>query len=193
LPGEASVERWAAAIGAALEVLVSNPVAVVGHHTGGAIAIELAHQRPEQVAALVLSSTHLCDAEYRSWRSDAAGLDAADDPDGLRLFRARFYPPDQPELLDRFVTDALRAGPLAHAGHEIVGAYEMDGKLELLRMPVLLIGADRDPYAYPHLERLERALPHAQTSVIAGGMVPLPDGWPEQFAETVADFLGAVL
>jgi pimeloyl-ACP methyl ester carboxylesterase len=65
----------------------------------------------------------------------------------------------------------------------------MDDKIERLRMPVLLIGADQDPYAYPQLERMAAALPHAETAVIAGGMVPLPDGWPGEFAGAVADFL----
>jgi pimeloyl-ACP methyl ester carboxylesterase len=65
----------------------------------------------------------------------------------------------------------------------------MDEKLGRLAMPVLLIGADRDPFAYPELERLRRALPRARVAVIGGGMVPLPDGWPAEFAQLVADFV----
>ncbi|MBV9006212.1 MAG: alpha/beta fold hydrolase [Solirubrobacterales bacterium] len=192
VPGRPSIEAWAGAANAALDALGIGRAAVVGHHTGGAIAVELASQRSDRVAALVLSSTALTDAAYRAAPPDESGVDEAQDADGLRRSRAGFYPPDRPDLLDRYVADALRAGSLARLGHHVVGAYAMDGKLAALEMPVLLIGADRDPYAYPQLERMRRALPRAEVAVIDGGMVPLPDGRPEEFAELIAGFLARI-
>lgn len=189
LPGEQSIERWARALGSALDALALEQIALVGHHTGGAVAVEVTAQGPGRVAALVLSSTGLSDAVYRAAPPDESSVDVGEDAEALRASRAGFYPTDRPDLLDRYVGDALRAGPMGRIGHDVVGAYEMDDKLERLHMPVLLIGADRDPYAYPQLERFAAALPHAESTVIAGGMVPLPDGWPDQFAEAVADFL----
>lgn len=189
VPGEPSIERWASALASALDGLALDPIALVGHHTGGAVAVELTAQRPQRVAALVLSSTGLTDAAYRAAPTDESSVDVGEDAETLRASRAGFYPSDRPDLLDRYVADALRAGPLARLGHRVVGSYEMDEKIEQLQMPVLLIGADRDPYAFPQLERMAAALPHAETAVIAGGMVPLPDGWPEQFAAMVGDFL----
>jgi pimeloyl-ACP methyl ester carboxylesterase len=115
-------------------------------------------------------------------------VDTGEDADSLRRSRAGFYPADRPDLLDRCVADALRAGPLARQGHGAVASYQMDDEPPGLTMPLLLIGADRDPYAYPQLERLQRVLPHAESAVIAGGMVPLPDGSPTEFARLVADF-----
>jgi pimeloyl-ACP methyl ester carboxylesterase len=189
VPGSASIEAWAGAANAALDALEVGRAAIVGHHTGGVIAVELTFQRPERVAALVLSSTPLTDAAYRATPPDESGVDDAQDADGLRHSRAGFYPPDRPELLDRYVADGLRAGPLARIGHHVVGSYAMDGKLDRFEMPVLLIGADQDPYAYPHLDRMRGALPNAEVAVIRGGMVPLPDGWPDEFAASVAGFL----
>lgn len=189
---EPTIEGWASAIHAGLDAVGVHRAAVVGHHTGGVIAIELAAQRPERVSALVLSSTPLTDLEYRSAPPDESGVDAGEDAASLRRSREGFYPPARPELLDRYVDDALRAGPLAQAGHRVVGAYAMEGRLARLTMPVLLIGADADPYAYPQLARLSAVLPHADVSQIHGGMVPLPDGWPEDFATAVAEFLDRV-
>jgi pimeloyl-ACP methyl ester carboxylesterase len=192
VPGTASIQSWASAMQQALDSLgVERPV-VVGHHTGGAIATELAFQRPDGVAGLVLSSTALTDAEFRSRPSDDSDVDVGEDAESLRRSRAGFYPADRPGLLDRYVADALRAGPLARLGHHVVGAYQMDDKPTRLTMPVLLIGADRDPYAYPQLARFQRVLPHARTAVIAEGMVPLPDGWPTEFARLVGDFAARV-
>lgn len=188
LAGPPTIERWAEAIDAALGALVPQQAVVVGHHTGGVIAVELAARDPERVSALVLSSTPLLDAAYRERPPDESEVDAAEDAEGLRRSRAGFYPPDRPDLLDRYVTDALRAAGPAWLGHQVVADYVMDDKLSRLTMPVLLIGADRDPFAYPQLERMRAALPHAQAAVIAGGMVPLPDGRPAEFAELVAEF-----
>jgi len=187
--GPPSIEGWAQTIHAALDGLEVRRAAVVGHHTGGVIAVELAAQQPERVTALVLSSAPLVDASYRAAPPDESGVDAAEDADGLRRSRAGLYPRDRPDLLDRYVADALRAGPLARAGHGVVSEYPMEDRLHRLMMPVLLIGADEDPFAYPQLERLHRALPGSKVAVIAGGMVPLPDGWPQEFAALVADFL----
>jgi pimeloyl-ACP methyl ester carboxylesterase len=183
-----SIEAWAGAIQRALDSLAVKRTVVVGHHTGGAIAAELAFQRPDGVAGLVLSSTALTDAEYRSRPTDDSDVDQGDDAESLRRSRAGFYPPDRPDLPDRYVAGALRAGQLARLGHHVVAAYQMDDKPSQLTMPVLLIGADSDPYAYPQLARFQQVLPHAQTAVIAGGMVPLPDGWPNEFARLVGDF-----
>ena len=40
---------------------------------------------------------------------------------------------------------------------------------------------------------MQAALPHAEVAVIEGGMVPLPDGWPEDFAAAIAGFLDRVV
>ena len=187
---EPSIEAWAAAVHEALDALGVQQAAVVGHHTGGSIAVEVARTRPERVSALVLSSTSLTDAAFRATPPDESSVDAGDDAETLRASRAGFYPSDRPDLLDRYVEGALTAGPeRARAGHHIVAAYEMEHALPRLTMPVLLIGATADPYAHPQLARLRGALPHARVVEIEGGMVPLPDGWPAEFAGAISEFL----
>lgn len=188
-PDGASIVAWARAVGEGLDALGIERSAVVGHHTGGVIAVELAARHPERVTELVLSSTPLTDAVYRRAPPDESGVDAAQDAEGLRRSRANFYPAERPDLLDRYVADALRARLPPVEGHRAVAAYEMDDAIRRLTVPVLLIGADGDPYAFDQLERMRVALPNAREHVIAGGMVPLPDGWPEEFATAVTDFL----
>ncbi|MGH2850106.1 MAG: alpha/beta fold hydrolase, partial [Solirubrobacteraceae bacterium] len=187
-----SIEGWATAILAGLDGAAIERCALVGHHTGGVIAVALAALAPARVSALVLSSTPLTDAAYRAQPPDESGVDAAEDADGLRRSRAGFYPPDRPDLLDRYVADALAAGALRLGGHHAVGTYEMDGAIPALRMPTLLIGATADPYAHPQLARMAAALPAAEVVEIDGGMVPLPDGWPDEFAGAIIAFLDRV-
>ena len=52
-PGQASIENWAKAAHELLDALGIERVAVVGHHTGASIAIEIAAAYPAQVAALM--------------------------------------------------------------------------------------------------------------------------------------------
>jgi pimeloyl-ACP methyl ester carboxylesterase len=192
LLGEPSIERWADALHDGLDALGIEKAAVVGHHTGGVIAVELAVQQPGRISALVLSSIPFIDSTYRPPPEEAA-VDDADDADGLRRSRADFYPRDRGDLLERYVADALRAGPLARHGHHVVSNYGMDRSLALLSAPTLLVGATADPFAYPQLARLRHALPHAEVSEIVGGMVPLPDGWPDEFATAVLSFLESAI
>ena len=63
---------------------------------------------------------------------------------------------------------------------------------EPMNNPVLLIGATADPHAYPDLARLRAGPPAGAVVEVEGGMVPLPDGWPEPFAAALITFLQSV-
>jgi pimeloyl-ACP methyl ester carboxylesterase len=200
-PWPGSIERYASVAAQFLNALEIERAAVVGHHTGGVIAFELAASRPELVEALVLSSTPLVDAEFRRARAELGrpvvdGADTVDDGSHLVALwqgRSGFYPEGRPDLLERFVRDALKAGlPATHEGHRAVAEYGMDDKLDAIRVPVLLIGATADPFAFRHLRPLADALPGSTVVELEDGMVPLPDQLPREFAAAVVDFLDAV-
>ena len=118
------------------------------------------------------------------------------DPDGRHLTelwqrRQRFYPPGRPDLLTRFVGDALRIDD-AEAGHRAVATYEMERRVGHVAAPTLLVGHDADPYAFPELEALRRALGERvrEVAVIEGGMVPL-EFTATEFAAIVERFVQA--
>jgi len=179
-----SIELYARAAAAVLAQLGVSRAAVVGHHTGGVIAVELAASRPELVDALVLSSTPYVDEQFRRDRAERPlRVDTGD----FRASRAEYYPPGRPDLLDRYVDDARRADDPV-VGHRAVHRYRMEERLAVVRARVLLIGATADPFAYPHLERMREQLPSAQVLELAGG-IPLPDERPQEFARAVSDFL----
>jgi pimeloyl-ACP methyl ester carboxylesterase len=197
--GPHSIERWAAAAGALLDALGIDRAAVVGHHTGAFVAVELAASRPERVRAVVLSSLGLTDpAERRRQATERAVVDevprANDGSHVLELWRLRapFYPGDRPDLLERFLVDALRAGELAGEGHRVVARYAVEERLPAVSCPILLLGATGDPHAYPTLPALRALVPDAQAAVVEGGTLPLPDGHPDEFAAAVERFLDEV-
>jgi pimeloyl-ACP methyl ester carboxylesterase len=194
-PGPDSIERWAAAAVELLDTLAIDRAAVVGHHTGGVIAIELAASYPERVERLVLSSTPLVTEEGRRERARRPAVDEVEpSEDGSHLAelwrqRMRFYPPGRSDLLTRFVIDALKAGERAAGGHTTVWEYEMEPKLQRVRVPALVVAGTDDPFAYPHAGPLAARLPDSRLVEIHGGMVPLPDQLPREFAQAVLEFL----
>lgn len=195
LPGPASIEAWAAVAAALLGALGIARAHVVGHHTGGVIAVELAARHPELVASLVLSSTPYTDAAFRRERAGRPAIDAVEPSDDgshlAALWRRRqaFYPVGRSDLLHAFVLDAMKVRGDVEGGHRAVAAYRMEDRIDAVRQPVLLIKAPNDPFAAPHAAHLQQRLPQAQLMEIPGGMVPLPDQLPQAFAGAVLAFL----
>ncbi|MCC6643105.1 MAG: alpha/beta hydrolase [Deltaproteobacteria bacterium] len=200
--GADSIENWADAAIALLNVLEVERAAVVGHHTGAAIAIELSAAHPDRITGAVLSSAPFIRPRNHELRSGGPPkrfpVDDVDRvPDGSHLLELwRLRQPDYPEgdidLLERFIVDAIKAGPRASEGHWVVARYVMEPRLALIRCPVLLIAAPGDPHSYPSLGPLSRRLPHATVVEIPDGRVPLPDQLPAVFASVVSTFLDTV-
>jgi pimeloyl-ACP methyl ester carboxylesterase len=198
-PGSDSIEAWAGAAHDLLDALELPQVAVVGHHTGAAIATEMAASRPERIKALVLSACPFVDAAKRA---SAAGKKMVDhverDADGRHLLelwtmRQPLYPAGDIHLLERFIIDALKAGDRAAAGHHVVHRYVMETRLPLVRCPTLVIAPTADPHAYPHADKVAGAIQGSRLVEIENGMVPLPDQMPDAFARTVDQFLAHAL
>jgi len=198
-PWPPAIEGWAAVAAELLDALGVRRAHVVGHHTGGVVAVELAAAFPEVVASVVLSSTPYTDATFRKSRAERPPIDEvsiSDDGSHLAaLWRARqsFYPQGRPDLLEAFVADALKVRGDVEAGHRAVARYRMEDRIALVDQPVLVIRATADPFAAADAPRLCEMLPEARTVDIEGGMVPLPDQMPAEFAAAVLEFLDSDL
>ncbi len=194
----ASIEQWARVACELLDALGIAQVDVVGHHTGGVVAIELAAAFPDHVHSLVLSSTPYTDEPFRRARAQRPPIDeVAPSEDGSHLAalwqkRQGFYPAGRPELLEVFVLDALKVGHRVEEGHRAVASYRMEDRIGRIVQPTLIVRATEDPFAAPHAVELQHHLPHARIVDIEGGMVPLPDQMPEAFARTVLGFLSTL-
>jgi len=198
-PGRDSIEAWAQAAHEVLTALGCASAVVAGHHTGAAIALEMAASRPERVEALVLSACPYVDAARRA--SAGGGKPAIDEAaiqaDGRHLtelwgMRQSFYPEDRSDLLDRFIIDALKAGPRAAEGHRVVSRYVMEDRLPLVRCPTLVIAPTADPHAHPHAPTVAAAIAGSKLVEIEAGMVPLPDHMPHAFAAAIDQFLSSL-
>ena len=193
--GEHSIERWATGAFHLLDALGIQRCAVVGHHTGAVVALEMAARHPARVAALVLSSCPYIDAPRRLAHTGKRVIDDVErHANGSHLVelwqrRQPYYPPGDIDLLERFMADALKAGPMAVGGHKACNAYAMETRTPLITSPTLVVTSTEDPHVHPQAPRLAQSIAGSRLVEIAGGMVPLPDQMPELFARTVTDFL----
>jgi pimeloyl-ACP methyl ester carboxylesterase len=196
-PEGPGIAAMAASVVAALDALGVVEFDLVGHHTGGVVAVEIAARAADRVRRLVLSSTPLVDAASRRRRRTRPPIDAVDvDESGAFLLdlwngRKPFYPPGRADLLVRFVRDALRVGD-PEAGHRAVGEYVMERRIGDVRAATLVVTHVDDPFAAPEQPLLTDALRAAGlpvvTAEIAGGTVPL-EHTASAFVAAVSRFL----
>ncbi|WP_039798553.1 alpha/beta fold hydrolase [Nocardia araoensis] len=200
LPAPQTIESFARGAWELLDALGVEHAAVLGHHTGAAVALEMAATDSERVAALLLSSCPWTDERYRADRAAGAGVDRAQrSEDGTHLrtlwdLRRPYYPEPVADLLDRFIRDALAPGVDPAEGHRACARYRMEDRIGSVTAPVLLIGAGRDPFSMPNLPILSARLTAARSvrrAVIDNGTVALIEREASAVASAVRDFLAS--
>jgi pimeloyl-ACP methyl ester carboxylesterase len=195
LRDEPSIERYAHGVIDFLDAFSIHRTSLVGHHTGGVVAVEVAAAYPDRVEKLILSSTPYVDAEDRERRKTRPPIDEVEErEDGSHLTelwqrRMPFYPKSRPDLLRRFVLDALKVWEEVEAGHRAVNDYRMEERAPLIQAPTLVLAGTDDPFSFPRMKLLSAHIPGSITAEIQGGMVPMVDQMPEEFALAVMDFL----
>lgn len=189
------IELFADAVEDLIDALDLTGLTLVGHHTGGVVAIEVAARRGVDLAGLVLSGVPYVDAARRERVAGAPPIDhVTPAPDGSHLTelwnrRRAFYPDDRPDLLARLVADGLRVVDRVEEGHRAVNAYRMEERIGLVRARTLVLCGEDDSYSLPDVPRLLAAIPGATSAVLPGTGVPSADHRPDLFAAAVAAFL----
>jgi pimeloyl-ACP methyl ester carboxylesterase len=190
------IEDYARGALALLDGLGIATAAVVGHHTGAVIAMELAASHGERVERLVLSASPFVDAAERERRRTRGHRVDHVEPkaDGSHLaelwqIRQAFYPRERPDLLTRFLADALRAGDKLVEGHGACSRYRMEERIGRIRCPTLVTYGTADPFSAPKAELVAAHIPGSRLVPIVGGSVAVVDERPDAFAGLVLDFL----
>lgn len=197
VPAPLTIEGMAAGALALLDALRIDTAAALGHHTGAAVALEMAVRESGRTDALVLSAPPWVDAQRRA-AGHGVGVDeatAADDGSHLtQLWQLRrpYYPAGRPDLLDRFIRDALAPGLDPAEGHRAVDRYAMDERIGAVTAPVLLLAPTDDPFAAKSLPAVKAALTGARSVSVRAmdsAQVPAMEQCAEQVAGHVREFL----
>ncbi|MDW8325273.1 MAG: alpha/beta hydrolase [Anaerolineales bacterium] len=177
---------------AALQELGVTECDLFGHHTGAAIAVEMAHSAPGFVGRLILSGPPLLSPEQKAMLK--AGLKPfVIDEAGAHLTavweRLRRRDPALPlEIVHRETLLTLTAGARALETYEAVFAQDFAGQLAALEIPVLVMAGEHDSLR-ASLEPAYALLRHGQRRVIPGGTTYVCDRQPQAVAEIIREFL----
>jgi pimeloyl-ACP methyl ester carboxylesterase len=196
-PTEAwSIDLFAGGVLALVDALGLDRFGLVGHHTGGVIAVEVAACASDRVGALVLSGTPYVDAARRV--DVAANRPAIDEvtvrSDGAHLTelwqkRMPFYPADRPDLLARLVADGLRVLDRVEEGHRAVNAYRMEERIGAVTAPTHVVCGELDTFSRPDMGFLVQAIAGATSELVPDTGVPAVDHRPAEFVAAIKPFL----
>jgi 3-oxoadipate enol-lactonase len=205
-PLEAGVVSNAADLVAVLDELEIDRAAVAGASFGGRVALELALQAPERVAALVLLDAAL---DAFDWSPELEALDEAEealidagDVDGAVALNVRFWvqrpgerdPGDVDPAVCDLVADMQRAAFVAQIGVEAefeVNDPPMAQRLAEIDAPALVVVGADDVVDFQQLAaRLAGELPGAGPVVTIPGAAHLPAlERPSEVAAAMVPFL----
>jgi pimeloyl-ACP methyl ester carboxylesterase len=163
-----------------------EPVALVGHSFGGAVALRYTIDHPERVSHLILVETPL----------------PIMSPDSLQFFFAQSLDTLAgllPESQQQTLTQSKRPGRLSRQILELITHTSMnedilaepdisDDELSQIAAPVLLCYGTRSALGPADRERLLRALPNARLEMLEGGHF-LPNERPDEIAALIEAFL----
>ncbi|HEY1968669.1 MAG TPA: alpha/beta fold hydrolase [Pseudonocardia sp.] len=191
-----TIPDLAEAIGGLLDDLGARDVAVIGNSMGATIGTALADQRADLVSALahIGSAVWETEAQRRAWLHSRSGIFCAEDGTVREMTRdfveAIFgrYDPAWHQMLGE---DQQRSGARLGWAMWALYAYDTAAALERLRMPVLAVFGERDPYRNVSLPVLRRHLRALDEVIVPDGSHLLPVDRGPELTTHIRDWLTA--
>ena len=168
--GAMTIDALADGIAEFLDGLGIGRCGVFGHHTGAAIAAQLAAAHPERVGALALSGPTLIDAALRAKLREVSATLPADGEGGHLVRRWRRIlrmDRDVPlRIAQRETLNAIALGDRYSAAYEAVMEHDAESALAALTCPVLVFAGTRD-VLHPRLDAAHALLANGVRREIA--------------------------
>jgi len=196
LPDGADLSDFVATVAVLIAGLGISPLPVIGHSMGALIALGLALDHQEKVAALVaLNAVYCRDPVARSAVEARAKQLTGRTVDALGAV-ARWYPDDPNGLLARRTADWLRTvDPNGYAAAYRVFAtadHAYEGRLGELKCPALFMTGVSDPNSTPVMSaRMAREAPYGRTVALPGARHMMHLTHPAETTNTIAAFINA--
>jgi 3-oxoadipate enol-lactonase len=178
--------------------LPDEPVTLVGTSLGGTVALELALESPDRVAALVLVGPGLDGHEWSDearagWQEEEDALERGDLDAAVEANVRMWLPDDADPDVRALVADMQRKAFELQLGREVeVSRLEPPASTRLadVRAPTLVVTGDEDVRDIHEIaERLATEIPGAERATIAGsGHLPSLER-PDEFDHAVLAFL----
>ncbi|HEY0942331.1 MAG TPA: alpha/beta hydrolase [Steroidobacter sp.] len=196
-PAIPRVEDWARSVVSVLDHLGIEQADILGHHTGGLIATEVALNAPSRVRRLILNGPFPITEEERQKyiesgaRSHERGRPKLDGSHLATSFEARkrMYGPDpDPAVITRIVVEKYQGRGPYWWGHHVAYRYDHAATLKRLKHRTLILTNTGDDI-YEHAKRAKEMRPDFEYVELIGGTHDIVDQQPEEWSEAVAAFI----
>ncbi len=190
-----SIEDYAENVKEVCDLLGIKETALVGHHGGAIIGVDIAARYPEFVKKAVFSGfTAPPNVEVMKPFLDSPMFNYKPiDDEGLmlaekwRLYRSWFKPGTPQEVWYWPFIASLLPREQMHDGHKAAFVYDSAAKLPLIQCPVLLLRPTRDQFVTDPTFTKSLIKDCRTIEMDAGILAPVEA--PEEFARIVLDFL----
>jgi len=192
------IEDWARIAPPLLDQLALNQADLLGHHTGGLLATDIALQFPDRVGSVIINGPFPITEEERQQRLQRLQVSEVDfvyKTDGSHLsesFRRRFEmsaPGTDPKLTTRVVVERFQGfGPFWY-GHNAAYRYDHAAAMTRLKHRTLIFTNTTD-MIYELAQRTRKLRPDFEYAELEGGGIDIMDQQPEAWSDVVAGFLG---
>lgn len=183
------------ALAAAVRWIRKEPAGWFGHHTGAALALQVAATQPQQVARLALSGPCLLDDALRARLPQlAAPVPVAADGSHLKALwdRMAAKDPEAPAaILQRETLAAAAAGASYPQAYRAVTEVDTAAQLRSLDCPTLVFAGTRDSL-YGPLDGAFALLKHGRKAEIAGARTFACERQADDVAALLGDFFGGL-
>lgn len=186
-----SMVDYAAVIAEAMRTLGHPRYHLLGHHTGAAIAAQLAADFPEAIDRLVLHACPTGSDEFRARKlEETKPVPLGADGSHIDWVRGRllgYSTPIPPDELHWLIVEYLSALPEAYGAHRAVWQQRAEELAPRIVAPTLLFTGNDDLFV-DWQDEFARTFPNAQSKIVPGGrLVQLED--PDGYATIVGGFL----
>lgn len=193
IDGEFSIANAASALAAAVRWIRPGPGFWFGHHTGAALALQVACTHPEQVARLAMSGPCLLDEALRARLPQlAAPVPVSADGSHLHLLWLRMQAKDADaplHIVQRETLAGAAAGDGYPQAYRAVVEVDTAAQLRALQCPTLVFAGTLDPL-YGQLDAAYRLLRDGRKAEIAGARTFVCERDTAEVAQLLSDFFG---
>lgn len=191
-PGPLSVDLLADEVIAALDAHGVAHTAVFGHHTGAAVAANLAVRHPQRISAVVLSGPPALTPEQRAALPGLAPVaEPVADGSHFATLWAKLRSKETeapPDLSTREIGLAMAARASTRSAYQAVADEDFLTRLAAITQPLLMFAGDRDSLAYA-LPLARTAAPQAQCLELADAGGYVCEMRPDLVAGLITSFL----
>lgn len=191
-----SIDDYATALTCAIRQLGLGSVALLGHHTGAAIAAEIAMREPSLVNCIILNGppvmTQAERDEYSTALANAPPLDVLADGTHLQQVwdRRVLFTPGWTDLpaMQRGVIQMLLAGDAYGHGHRAAFAHDIAEPMAQISQPGMILTNTGDDIYYA-AQRARALRPDFEYVELVGGTHDIVDEQTEAWCRVVTGFV----